>query len=769
MSVIPSCTIHKHQQCNGIFDCDQGEDEKLLICQETTIKTCKRAFTHKYRLPIPLAWLRDGTEDCLNGIDEKGDWPQCGTGPTRRFVVSSDEPCDEVFLCSGGQDTIFREVTDLCNGYSACTVEDRMCQKSYKITPTLNQALTVSKYEKVLLYCLPGMESLQNMKLAEKCLKKQVNLEGLEIFGVESTFTLHHPDRTMDCHFTFGEIYVILSCIGYCKESTCPLTTRNTIEFDSCPDQFPSRIYTIVNNDYLSFVVRSGDSYVKNSLFLCKNERCVTYDKVCNVVNDCGDGSDEELCTNGFECHSKEQFIPITEKCDGSMDCSDFSDECNSECGRELISSSFLEVLCWSLALLAIALNIFSIYQIFLGFVNEATSLVTLQNKMMISVINFGDLLIGVHLINIAVMDTVVYREDYCLRRLSWLSSNHCAIIGVISTIGYEISLVSMTTLSLIRLVGMRSGIRVNRKPTTAALFKMLLILLIIIMISTTIAIVPLVPKFEDFFVNGMTYKTSVGLFIGAPGKLAHLNILQERYRKPKEKNLKWKIINGLVDEMFSNDYGGDVLGRKKLEFYGNDGVCLFKFFVTSGDPQRIYVWIILTANIICLMIMSLCYIIINTSTKARSRILTHEKTKTGQIVKRRNRKLQQKISFIIATDLACWLPVAVAACLHSAEVIDATPYYSTISIVFLPINSVINPIVYDPSMSKALERLYRNILDRLPSNPILAQNKIRPTSNANFPDRIIAIELRDMKKIRRPPPCLATSKTKDFVYEPNN
>ena len=418
----------------------------------------------------------------------------------------------------------------------------------------------------------------------------------------------------------------------------------------------------------------------------------------------------------------------------------------------EIISSSFLEPLCWILALLSIALNLFSIYRISVGFVQERTSLVTLQNKMMVLVINFGDFLIGIHLINIAVMDTLVYRKAYCLKRLTWLSSYHCAIIGVISTIGYEISLVSMTILSLIRLNGMQSGIRVNKKPTPASLVKMLLILLLIILISITIAIVPLVPKFEDFFVNGMTYKTTVGLFIGAPGKLAHLNILQERYRKPKEKNLKWKIINGLVDEMFSNDYGNDTLGRTKLEFYGNDGVCLFKFFVTSGDPQRTYVWTILTANIICLMIMSICYIIINTSTKARSRILTHEKTRTGKVVRRRNRKLQQNISFIIATDLACWLPVAISACLHSASVIDATPYYSVISIAFLPINSVINPVIYDPSMRRIIRKLYEKMLDILYSNPIFRQNKIRPSSNVLYPDRSIAIELKDMKTFRKPP-----------------
>jgi hypothetical protein len=202
-----------------------------------------------------------------------------------------------------------------------------------------------------------------------------------------------------------------------------------------------------------------------------------------------------------------------------------------------------------------------------------------------------------------------------------------------------------------------------------------------------------------------------VRLFIGAPGKETHLDILQERYGKLKEKNLKWRLITGLVDDMFANDEGGDALGRKKLEFYGNDGVCLFKFFVNTNDPQRIYAWAVLATNTILLLIISVCYIVINVSTRARSKILTQEKTDTGAMVRKRNRRLQRKISFIIATDLVCWLPVTIISCLHSAGVIDATPYYSFISIVFLPVNSVINPVVYDHLMTKKMAAFFQAVI----------------------------------------------------------
>ena len=110
---------------------------------------------------------------------------------------------------------------------------------------------------------------------------------------------------------------------------------------------------------------------------------------------------------------------------------------------------------------------------------------------------------------------------------------------------------------------------------------------------SVIIAVTPLLEQFEDFFVNGMTYNPSARLFIGAPRKEIHLSVLQEYYGNIKGKNLKWAAINDLVSGMFSNNYGGDTLGRRKLEFYGNEGVCLFKFLLKENDPQaqRVYTW----------------------------------------------------------------------------------------------------------------------------------------------------------------------------------
>ena len=657
---------------------------------------------------IPLAWLRDGVEDCLNGVDERDIWPSCGQGRTKRFVDSDKTPCGEVFLCSHEQ-TAFTLFRDLCDGINAiCGNEKTICDKSHLAIPTFDRTVArverSDTIEKSLFYCLPGLESLQN--LAHKCVHRNVKPVGAEVFGIKD-LTLIIPDTNINCDHIFGEVYLLLSCSGYCSNSVCPI--RNMIKHNSCPGQHPNRIYTIADNKMLSFVTKSRDGF-NNDYFLCDNGFCIRYDQVCNLIDDCGDASDEHHCTNVLICDSNNQLIPVFEKCDGKIDCSDFSDECNSQCGRDIIQSVFLKVLCWCLGILATVLNISSIVRIFSNF-NMKMSVEALNNNVFILLIHVGDLLVGVYLLQVAVMDTIVFRGEYCGRQVEWLSSSHCNLLGILSTIGYQFSLGSVTALSLARVIGITKGMRVSEDISKNSILSIAIKTSCVLVTSFTEALVPLMPQMENFFVNGMTYDPLVKLFIGTPDKKIHLNIVQEYYGKVKEKNLKWRVINDLIDDMFSHDHMDNAIGRKKLEFYGNEGVCLFKFFVREDDPQRIYVWLVLTINIILLGIVSACYILISVYAKTTSRDLTKEKTPMAEKIRKRNRKLQRKISLIIATDLLCWLPVAIVSCLHSANVFNATPYYPVISIVFLPINSVINPVLYNDVITKRMRQFYSKLV----------------------------------------------------------
>ena len=162
---------------------------------------------------------------------------------------------------------------------------------------------------------------------------------------------------------------------------------------------------------------------------------------------------------------------------------------------------------------------------------------------------------------------------------------------------------------------------------------------------------------------------------------------------------------------MFSDEYGNLDDKISRVDFYGNDGVCLFKFFVTPGDPQRLFTLMILGISIVCFAIVTTAYIVINVFTLKSSRSLLGAKGPTANVVKKRNQKLQKKIATIIITDFLCWIPFILICFLNYFGVLDATPQYGLFSIIILSINSIINPYLYSELMQKCASKIWGIII----------------------------------------------------------
>ena len=186
--------------------------------------------------------------------------------------------------------------------------------------------------------------------------------------------------------------------------------------------------------------------------------------------------------------------------------------------------------------------------------------------------------------------------------------------------------------------------------------------------------------------------------------------MVQAYYGRTEDTSLRWKMLIDMVRKMFSHDFDYEDLTEKvdKVDFYGNDGVCLFKYFVQNQDPQRIFVWSILALNFICFAVISISYLFIGILSQRSSQSLAS--SENNRQIAQRNNRMNQRIAIIITTDFLCWVPFILICILHSVEVIDATPWYSIFSMVILPINSVINPLLYDGVVSGNIGALIRSI-----------------------------------------------------------
>ena len=690
------CRVHKHRLCDGIKDCTHGEDEINPLCDDqhmTNEVMCQRLLRgdQEEELGIPIPWLCDGFKDCLNGADEdKSRWMICGSGEeTRCFPKQSHQSCNTGFICPDKTNT-FVPFEYLCDYEESCGGSETQFCKLTKEADQLSALVVDREQHRYIAPCLPGMIDGGNFECQAIPHRAMVYLAGYHMVHV-----LKEPQT---CGNIFGEQYILMLCDGLCTENvTCPLTKAS---YTQC---IRNIVYVMDDDAQVQKVAHSSDRYDEH-VFVCENRKCLEKDKVCNLVDDCGDGSDEKDCVNSFKCETgSPKYVKLEQVCDGVHDCQESSDECSRCEKKQIIQGTLMKCCTLAIGLCSIFVNIYMIRK----FVQENKFLQTRShflNLSLVVLISMGDFCVGIYLINVFVMDQV-YNSTYCQDMYDWLTSRHCAFLGVLGTFGTQLSILTMTCLSAYRAMNLRT---VAGRARVTQEHKMYMISLAgcLIFVSLLIGVLPILDWTEDYFTNGMFYKTNT-LFNKVANLDVHKNMIN-LYRRLKNESendsytwtqVRTELRKGKAGEggIFTEDYEPEGVIGKSLKFYGNDGVCLFKYFVSPDDPQRIYSLLVLFLDLLCFILISLTYgFVILTAHGSNSKTIA--KTESAIKVRKglaRNTRLQTKISMMILSNFLCWVPFSAICILHTLSKIDATPYYKISSIVLLPINSCVNPIIY--------------------------------------------------------------------------
>ena len=496
----PGCYIHKHQLCDNIADCESGSDEKSVLCSRVTAESCRRKYHYKKSLKLPIDWIDDGIEDCVGGIDEDiTNWKSCNY---LTFTIYGNELCEDVYICPSGY-LPYVEIPSLCDKMLSCEGGNGICETAALASPQARYTPVKVENLNYLHFCLLG---LQNLKAFFGVCEK-VNYPTDDILGTQPNH-LFLPIKQVNCEYVYGEQYVYLSCSGKCQNTKYPLTvTATPLSGSTCSNMLKRRTYSISSSGNLVIVGKHSKGFKAKNVFACRNGNCVPYNKVCNLIDDCGDGTDEDSCDNHFACNFKsnysKSFIPLSSVCDGQYDCLDSSDE-KYCCHRKLISDIVLKMSAWLIGALAMLLNgIIQIRNIYTMRLARTSSALT--NKVLITLISLGDLLVGCYLFVLAVTDTY-YGCSFCSQQIKWLTSSYCSILGVVSTFGSQISLFSMTILSVTRVFRISRGLSIPGPVSKKSYILVSFIGFFTAGVSITIAVIPVIPHFEDTFVNALYF-----------------------------------------------------------------------------------------------------------------------------------------------------------------------------------------------------------------------------------------------------------------------
>ena len=100
-------------------------------------------------------------------------------------------------------------------------------------------------------------------------------------------------------------------------------------------------------------------------------------------------------------------------------------------------------------------------------------------------------------------------------------------------------------------------------------------------------------------------------------------------------------------------------------------------------------------------------------------------------------RSMQNRIAFMIFTDFSTWTPFILTSALHNLKVIDATKWYIIFAVIFLPINSSINPLIYD-------NKLRGSVIFLISKAAFCWRNQQNRVDNENVEIEIQDVENRD-------------------------
>ena len=739
--------ILKRQVCNGVIDCQDLSDE--CTCEKTRLKPLCDVFYSKSNFKekfFPFHSICNSTFELHRGIDEKFCLNE--VLPTirkkRLQLVTYRRQTHLPIICSQGQTALNRTFSIQKNSFK-------------------------SKFRKILKDYITKNSKFYNSNTLDEQRKNMYSLSSVN--GTTCNLFSECPFKEDECSETcflsfepIDQVYNFLECFRFIFNELKPISINyynktfqfylksSALLYNRPPynSTISSQVVSLTRKNTLHYYNKERNlsfDFKGNFLKTCKDNllecpwyfRCeynkhdlIEINKVCDFSFDCKDQSDEKYCSTKthFNCTSR---LPVSinknKVNDDEFDCLDRSDECRENyisSVKEMIKNTNLRYFIWVSFVGIIVLNFVVIVKNFKKIKrNDNMRLTNYYNLMFVTHLSFSDMIYGFVLSAITFF-SISFSGDYCFNDFEWRSSIKCKVIGALTLLSSQTSLnilVLMTSFRVYTVI----------KPFESLDSKKKLIrffLLLCWFLSFLLAITPIVLDKE--FLQEMVISSNIFLN----------NRKSDRIIKPDEfyslaENIEniWTASNPSsiptsmsisnvrnFDNWFFNSKDFKMQNPNTsmnvlltFGFYSSSPVCLPDFYSKSFFASKFSV-ALMTFNLLLILFILAGYIVISYKVKStlvdkNFKVSRHKTSAKRYNRSEKERALMIRTLLIVVTDISCWLPVIVFsfASYFGYELPEIV--HPLTSIVLLPINSLINPILYS-KVEVTLYKVFKKVLD---------------------------------------------------------
>ena len=480
--------------------------------------------------------------------------------------------------------------------------------------------------------------------------------------------------------------------------SNSSLTSKTL--FTNCATKFNTSIGAILCDQRPECKDYSDECRCSNPPSFC-HDACHSYfpmgDRYCDGVEDpawefinkpeCPKGFDELDCPMRFKCKAKGKIsIDVSQICDGIMDCDDHSDE--KDCSGSLIFSSSAEMIAvtamraafWIIGFVVILGNLYVIVTSIAVFKQKKTLQGVRFQQIIILNISIADFIMGVYLLTIASYSEF-FSGYYGDVDHEWRSSLKCSIIGSLVVISSQTS----SFLRVVLIAFILSNIIKPIESWTCFLRRWVICVVTAWVLSCIIGIVPII---SSYFINSFSFSSS---FYSGTLDSSQLTEFACRFAALSNKTIEF---NGnefqSVKEFVKNGLPQDA-SVALFGYYGQNSVCMPRFYVSNGESSWEYTIFIITVNFLSFVFIAVGYIWI---VKHSSKLSVNSEKVPNNQVSARAAKIQRLVARILATYFCCWIPICIMAYVRlGVEFSDIV--YQISAVLLLPINSALNPFLF--------------------------------------------------------------------------